>query len=365
MSLVNGVCTIRAHALLVIAALALMLGWWKYFPAPGLISLVRPILVVSPESLNIGTVAEQDKLEWDLPISNVSAHAVTISRFERECYCTKIQPESLTIPAHTTSTVHFTIDPTNLAPASTTELDQREINIGISINVRAIIQEDGRVSAGHVDWRLTAMMQQYLTVLPRKVSIDTPIVRESEFSPILIQVTSREPVKGLQLRSSSSDFVLNMLTRDDSTRQTFEITVTPVPTIPLGRIECDLFITPVLADGTLGHRKTVPIIGTVVEDIALVPPRFNFGRIQLGLLSSGEVTISSRTNKPFVIQSQTPHKIALSPRSSEPSSKHVLKISITPDVYGQTSFDTLFSVKYTSSEREFPVKLNCAYLGID
>ena len=54
-------------------------------------------LLIPKESLNFGTVWEEEKFSWTVPIENHEAESVEIESFSSSCSCLSIKPKSLVI----------------------------------------------------------------------------------------------------------------------------------------------------------------------------------------------------------------------------------------------------------------------------
>ncbi len=73
-----------------------------------------PILVVSPEELDFGSVFARDQFPWKLHIKNPGSQTVEVIDLRPSCGCTKVTPTSLTISPGETREVQLTLDLTKV-----------------------------------------------------------------------------------------------------------------------------------------------------------------------------------------------------------------------------------------------------------
>ena len=254
-------------------------------------------LEVDPEHLDFGEVWVQDKFQWTLPITNTSSEPVEVLEFRTTCACTSIEPKSVVIPAGETVAIQLTVDLTTVIKSGVTAEDVEPFSMRVVPLLRnGLAQYSG--------WELKGrIMSPIVGGLPLLV-FDDEVIAGAVPASATITIRCRQFVEGIDCeRSSNGNIASVRIERVDELKAVYALSVTLSPNTPPGTLTERLMLNFTTANGQ--HMPSVPlsIRARVVSDIQLSPPEIALGRMAVSALAEETVTVSSRSGRPFVIES--------------------------------------------------------------
>lgn len=110
--------------------LSIMLTTMQIVSAVGSSPRHKPPLQVSPEHLDIGQQTAQPAFCWQIPINNISAEEVFVTRLRSTCSCTTVEPSSFRLLPGQSQVVTLVID---LTPPPGQPMTMQESPFGVTL----------------------------------------------------------------------------------------------------------------------------------------------------------------------------------------------------------------------------------------
>ena len=149
-----------------------------------------PILVVSPEELDFGSVFARDQFPWKLHIRNPGSQTVEVIDLRPSCGCTKVTPTSLTISPGETREVQLTLD---LTKVRAERAEPQAPNFGVQIT--PVIEDR---AAAPVVWTLKGRVHSFLDISPPTVRFDDELTEGCAFPEKKVLISSSIPLDSLE-----------------------------------------------------------------------------------------------------------------------------------------------------------------------
>jgi hypothetical protein len=276
------------------------LGWVGAFGSTPVLAILPPPqselpsadLQVPPDRLYFGEVWETNQFAWVLPIENRGSHAITITGFSFSCACSKITPDSLSIPAGQTREVRLTID----LRAKQLKGDQRPTRgFEVAISPRLSPQD-----AKPIQWVIKGNVRVPLLLESEVLDLGRCSVFAEPLPKRTMSITSTVPLADLSVRGLPADFAATVAQQPDS-KSKYTLTVTTVKKRPPGLHQFQLELIPKLSSGEQLPAQKLPVELRLVSDIQASPPDVTFGAKALGETAVDTITLQSLTHRQFKV----------------------------------------------------------------
>ncbi len=287
---------------MLVAVCALSYWWWGYtneiVPPP------NAGLVVDEKELDFGEVWEDRAFPWKFTIRNSTAKDVEIKKFSTSCGCAKVQPQSITVPAHSNVEVRLTLDlsePFWHAPiksqAEHATPAQRPFDATIEPAMNDLILQKG--------WHVRGHVRKDLTIVPADLRVTDPLVYGAQFPAQKAEVVSHFPYVGIEAMCSPEYAHVDVRRKDDD-RYTLDITLNPQ--LPVGNFTFRTRLKPLVGQNREPPKKSKPshsllVHGQVVDDAQTLPSKLLFGPRTIGETVEESVTLASLTGLPITVDS--------------------------------------------------------------
>ena len=146
-------------------------------------------LEVEAKDLNFGEVWAQDRLEWNVPIRNVSGEDVEIVDLRFSCDCTTIERKSLLISAGSSAEMRLALDLAS-GHGIHAALPERPL----SVDILPILK--GGVLLGNA-WKIQGQVKSAFFVTPASLEIKDPIAGSGQPTAQKVMVQCHQALKDL------------------------------------------------------------------------------------------------------------------------------------------------------------------------
>ncbi|MBI2826203.1 MAG: DUF1573 domain-containing protein [Planctomycetia bacterium] len=249
-------------------------------------------LVVAEQNLLLGEVWASTAVEHALHIRNTSERDVRIARFDATCNCTSVAPESVTIPAGEATDVLVTVD---LLKGPSPATDHR---LSVRLMPRIAGDESTRIS-----WMLRGYVKQLLKCEPPCARFDE-LTRGHPFDAKVIAVHSACPLASLVARCDES---VAAVATERVSDQEHRVSVVPRSELPPGPFEGTIVLLATPPDSPPLETAHIVFFGRVEEEVEADPHELHLGAGRVGETLGGTVTLRSRVNEPFQVESVRDH----------------------------------------------------------
>ncbi len=303
--------------------LVVLAGWLRAQGEPA--TTLSPLRV--PEaSLNFGEVAAQKDLVLEVPVVNDGEEDVRVVRLTPSCLCTRVEPESFTVPAGGQTVVRITLD---LLPKSARELEQpyREIEHQLTFELAG----DAAHPAGTLRGRVVAPFE----VSPPFAQFDEQLVVGGEFVACELEVRSRQPLAGLTGRCDPRWASVEALPADDGG---YRLLVRPNPALPVGSHQFQVELVGQSGDGHSLAAQPVPVLAHVVSDIQTTPRAVSYGLLAKDEPTEREIVFSSRFGRELeLVEVRVPEGLEVSAQPTSSASTLTVRLVARPSREGLQS----------------------------
>ncbi len=310
---------------------------------------VRSRAIDVPESaLNFGVVWSGSDFQWELPVTNTTAAAVTIERIDMSCNCTRAEPLPLTIAAGQTRKLMLNID---LRRARPPVAQGGEAVTPFSVTLRPIVTELPTRAA----WQLRGAVQTAWVSSSPALDIGDVVVGATP-SEMSAELTCLNGVVALAAECDPR-FAEVKLNQKKSGPPTYRLSVWPKPGHTTGRSTGSIRIRAVGPNRQLIPDGTVAVMMNLVGPVAAVPDALHLGLVKPGVAIPQTVTLHSRTGTAFLVESVRsidPSIVSVSlaqPAANNSSHlQQVVPISILPKAPGDRTTIVELTVRQEASE---------------
>jgi hypothetical protein len=250
-----------------------------------------PALVVDEQYLSFGEVWEDPAFVRILPIHNTTDENIEIDGFATSCSCGKVEPSSITVPAHGTVEAHLILD--LRSPHREPDLKAKDFAVHIQPQI-------SKGSGRQPRWVVQGKVMQPFAIEPPVVDFEESLVRGQPFASCSVLIACGLDVAELTAHCDSS-FLTVKVARGAKDRRQFHLEVQPLPNMPGGRFDFLVRIT-ALTPSKQEVSGAVPVIGGVLEDVVLQPEFVTGGAEPIGAKIQETITLQSRSGKEFAIQ---------------------------------------------------------------
>jgi hypothetical protein len=325
---------IGVAALLAACSAAWLLGRYRaqHTPTP------RAGLVASPDRLDLGDIWESNEVLHTLPVRNTTDRAIEVLEFRSSCNCVSVDPKAVTVPAGQQVELHLKLSVLT-AGASKPDPVCRDLEISVLPIVRG-----GFFS--QQEWRLHGKLRRSLQFDRTVVQFAAPLVQGWPFQTETVRVSALLPVRDLHVRYDRRQ-VSAKLTRVAGGSSDFDLSITPLSTLPRGRFRAALSVAAVPAEGPELPPRTLLVSGLICDNIESVPSETRFGPRQLGEVVSQVVLLHACHPEEFQVESvdtpSTDVAVTPCPGAAPSSPRFLLRQRIARP--GEHSSTVLFTVR--------------------
>ncbi len=295
-------------------------------------------LSVPESSLDFGEAWEAQEFDWNLPITNEATQDVEIVDFDVSCVCTAVQPRSLSIPAGESRTVKLILDLRRIE-----KRDRNQASRAFHVDLRPSIRPPHAVRS---PWTLRGRVKSALVWDPVVVDFGAIPEFNQPPMPITVGVTGLLPLERLEIASTDRRFACELHSRGLGGKE-YEISLRAAPTFPVGPINAGLIITPILPGGRRIPSVTVPVRGTIVDDLYAIPDCVDLGVQTLGQSERATVRLLSHSHSLFDVEGVdiASQDTTIEPLPSAPGDR-VFRFSQRITAAGECVRDVRFRVRY-------------------
>lgn len=246
-------------------------------------------LSIPPGALIIGTVWEDDRFDWTVPIENKEAVPVEVASFSRSCNCLSIEPEAFVLEPGERRNLHLQID---LLAKQTKP--SGEVSISLYPHLK-MMSEAELAKRRPPKWTLKGQIRRVLA-LDRSVYLG----RYSELAQPLpareIPIEVLVPLQSLSVECSLPSFTASVELPSSGQGKTV-LRLVQSTSLPEGPIQGTVTLKPVRQKGKPLPVRRLEIAGKIVPDVEAVPPAVQVGGRRLGEMFEEVVVLRSMTGK--------------------------------------------------------------------
>lgn len=224
----------------------------------------KPVLLIDPGDLNLGTVWQQPELNVSLPIHNVSDRDIVVERLTASCNCTKPAPDSFRIAAGETLPVSLTIDLLKSVP------DAGVSEESFLVTLTAVFDNP---ESAPLQWPLHGVVRRSLHVSPPLINLQgaNEVVQGVRSPTVTLHVTPQIEIASLKAEWNPDE--ADVVVEGANPEGAFRIHYTPSQDLPRGPLDTRVTLRTQLGDGSRGPALEIPVRGVVVGPVRLSPDR--------------------------------------------------------------------------------------------
>jgi hypothetical protein len=251
-------------------------------------------LAVDPVHLQIGQVWEEDPLVWSLPIQNTTGTDIAIRDFNVSCACLRVEPRTLTVPAHQTVVVKMTLDARRLASVQA-GLPSRPftLEIGLVVKKPAI--------SGPRFWVLTGIARSRVTMDELTVDFGDEVVQGQNGAPRNVLATVRIPARRLEA-AANPKAVRVKVCKVSGQPARYQVQITPERLLPIGPFASEVMLFVVTDKGKHLRGPVVRVFGVVKPEVWAVPSRLLLGSRPIGETADSFVVLHAASGTRLVVE---------------------------------------------------------------
>jgi hypothetical protein len=250
-------------------------------------------LVVMPEDLQIGEVYENETIPWHLRIMNPTSKDMHIPGFYVSCGCTKIVPDNVLVPAGGKADLQLTINLSKAIPQG-----KPETGADFEVVIAPAIQGTTSRPKG---WILQGKVRYAVLLSTRRLDFGRSIVRGQVTPGKKVMVTAQVPLRELIATGDPNRVVVRTIAVLGK-EGVYEIGVTPCGSLPVGPFSLVVQVQAISRDGIPLPRVSVPVTGTVLDKVQIVPTALPLGAHRLGEKVTETVALQSLCGKKWELQ---------------------------------------------------------------
>jgi hypothetical protein len=288
-------------------------------------------------------------------MENTTEEDIHVEDFVTSCGCLGIEPRSFSVPAYARRTLQMRLDLTGRL-AGQEGLAVRDYAVSFVPRTR-----DGHVLQG---WILRGSVRSAVTLSPSSIHFGDRLVRGQSFLGERLRGTLHVPLKSIEEDHNPREARIKILT-DANDQEHFDLDIQPDRDLPAGpfRILVKLHFT--AADGEAIPPITVPVTGTVMQDVQAVPAIVQLGVKRVGTPLSETIILRSVSAKPFkVLGLDKPMEgVNIEPLATNQShASQSYRVTLLSPEPGHRSLSLRFLVE-ENAQPPFSVPLTITYYG--
>jgi hypothetical protein len=277
----------KVAAILVVGAACAAAFWVGTYRSS---RLNNSTLVIDDQSLDLGDVWEDDKYQCAVPITNVGDKDVVIADFFSSCTCLSIQPRRMSLAAHASAQLTLSLKLTTPSKDPGPK--------PVLIRLAPLLEGEPAALAG---WTIRARVHKAISLDTNRINYgevryDCPMPTAQTRATCLTKIADLTPVF-----DSSKLTVQTIKGASDSTEYYIRVKLTN--RVEPGDFESQVQLRPLLDGGRTLPAKSCTVYATIVDDIYAIPSAMVLGGRLLGHTATDTVVLTSRTGKPFLVES--------------------------------------------------------------
>jgi len=255
-------------------------------------------LQVDPEYLDFGEVWVEDGFPWILPIKNTSSEVIEIVELRSSCACTSVVPTGLVIAPKETAKAQLTLD---LTPGKGDDpmLPVRDFSVQVAGQVKG-------PGSGGVGWTVRGRIKTPVALSQWSINFGE-VVQGIGFEDKSIEVTYLLPGTGVEV-TCEHPFAACVVEPAENRPDTSHVRVILQEGLPLGEFSFPVRISARTSNEQSAGSVTLRVSGKVVGDFEFIPTTIAFHPRPIGESLLLTVVLSSRTGRPFVVETATPDR---------------------------------------------------------
>lgn len=278
-------------ATLLVVVVGSLAARWRLAAPPPAVESPPPILVIDSRALDFGDAWASGRVEWKLPIRNVSDSEATLVSLLGNCSCVSMKPLPLRIEAGGTAVLHLELDLTNWCAADPDDIQQYRINL-----VGTVRTTEGDRPVG---WVLEGRTKHAARPNPRMVDFgrvwppQLPAERSVDIRPSL-QVG---PVRAEVIDDSTGGVTAEVRSTPEGSQLFVRLNRAVVP----GRYRCAVRLSSTTVDGASVPGVLLPVEWDVLGEVQPDTPEVALGPQPVGSVHEQTVVFTSLADRSFRI----------------------------------------------------------------
>ena len=254
-------------------------------------------VMLTASRLDFGKPWADSKFQWDLVIHNSGSQKAKIEGFRSSCRCTKIEPESIDVPAHGQANIKLSID---LSPRDQSEAAEfvRDFEVSVTPVVKAMSIKP---------WRVHGQILAPIIATPSHADFGSTCIKDVSFAPMTVKLTPAFKAKNITAKCDALNAGVTV-NRDASDGNSFLLRISPNSGLPTGYFR---FPVQIMVEDESG--KNLPpypfyALGEVVTDIYSLPCVVDFGVVAKQQQKQCTITLQSRLGTKFhIVSAESSH----------------------------------------------------------
>ncbi|HEY9870739.1 MAG TPA: DUF1573 domain-containing protein [Candidatus Obscuribacterales bacterium] len=312
-------------------------------------------LTVDVSRLDLGEVWENKDFRWTLPITNSSHTAIDILDVYTSCGCAQIQPRAFT-----------------LAPGETKELD---LSLDLSLRPDAgavrefslqVVPQVQNAPPSDQGWVIRGRLKRAFSFVPAEVDFGEVLIGDESATTRAIRVTPNLQVGHLAV-TCQPPLAITSIKQSPNRANAFDIMLTLPKDIRPGPFQFVLAVQAVPPEGQMSAFGYIPVTGTAVEEIQILPPSLLLAVRPLDECIEETIVLTSRTGKEFSVKglhSQSPDTQVRPIGTIFRSSRQAFRITQRIARPGRHSTQVVFDIALSGESTNRRVTLPIIYYGL-
>jgi len=315
-------------------------------------------LRIADKYLDFGEVWEQEALKLTLPVTNTSARQIRIAGFRTSCSCTSIEPQELTIEAQSTHSLALTLNLTRSEPL--TELAVKDF----AVHIRPIILDEPAALTFY--WQIHGRIKYGIITHPSSLDFGE-IVEGRPLSIPRLLVKYDKHINRIEKLYESPGCPVQITKQINGDNEcSFELSLSK--NLPKGFFSSRVDLGAFSESGSQLSTLRLPISGTIVERVHLIPDTISCGAVRIGEESQATVVLQSRFDMPFEVEeieipnSKSTRIQAVGERSG--GNRFTYHVTTTPVSFGAHTEIVRFHIRYGKDNTIAIIPLKVNYYGL-
>ena len=311
-------------------------------------------LTVDADSLSFAEVWEDTRFHWKVPLHNPTDREVVVDDVFTSCTCSVVEGKKFAVAPGETHDVELVIDLTRQSGATETN-GIRDFGVKLAPTVRG---EDGTpIKAA---WLVQGRVRTAFRLTPRLVDFGTQSVEGQPLMPQRLEIKGHFVLDELTVATSNKDLKVE-IRRLSETDSHFELIVTPMKPMPVGKIEAEVRLHPRSPQYPTIPVQFIAVAGQIVEDVQAIPASVSFGSRTVGEVAEEVITLESLTKSGFTVESWRVRGEGLTVERERETG--AFKVRQVAKAAGEHATGIEFEVR-TAAGRQFLLAVAVSYYGI-
>jgi len=240
---------------------------------------------VPEESLQVGTVWEDERFQTSIPVTNNEPFSVDVASFSASCDCLSIEPASFRIDPAETRKLSLCVDLTS----------QAAISEKFSVRFTPLLAHgpSGGPTRGP-QWSLTGTVRRALLFQQKTYYLGRHSELAQPMPQLVIPVQAAVDLKALSVESDHPSISTEV---GPNTAGNYTVTIRWLSELPVGPFNATVTLRPIHSTGDPLPVRRLLVQGTIVPDIETAPPTIAAGGRRIGETFEESVTIRSITGR--------------------------------------------------------------------